>query len=53
MTLARMLAAAVARQPDATAIVDGERRLGYGAWQTEIQALAGGLRAMVCPVTSL
>ncbi len=46
MTLARMLAAAAARQPDATAIVDGERRQGYGAWQAEIKALAGGLRAM-------
>ncbi len=46
MTLARMLAAAAARQPEATAIVDGERRQSYGAWQTEIQALAGGLGAM-------
>ena len=46
MTLARMLAAAVARQPEATAIVDGEQRLSYGAWQTEILGLAGGLRAL-------
>ena len=46
MTLARMLAAAAARQPEATAIVDGERRLGYGAWQAEIQGLAGGLCAI-------
>jgi len=44
MTLARMFAAAVARQPEATAIVDGERRLSYGDWQAEILHLAGGLR---------
>ncbi len=43
MTLARMLASAVARQPDATAIVDGARRLSYGQWWAEIQRLAGGL----------
>ncbi len=46
MTLARMLAAAAVRQPEATAIVDGDRRQGYGAWRSEIQALAGGLGAM-------
>ncbi len=46
MTLAHMLAAAVARQPEATAFVDGDRRLSYQAWQTEISELAGGLRAM-------
>ena len=45
MTLARMFAAAAAREPEATAIVDGGRRLSYGDWQAEILALAGGLHA--------
>ncbi|MDP6872079.1 MAG: AMP-binding protein [Alphaproteobacteria bacterium] len=45
MTLARMFAAAVARQPETIAIVDGEVRRSYGDWQAEILALAGGLRA--------
>ena len=46
MTLARMFAAAAARQPEAIAIVDGDQRLSYGAWQAEIRQLAGGLCAM-------
>ncbi len=46
MTLTHMFAAAVARQPKATAIVDGDRRLSYQAWQAEINGLAGGLSAM-------
>ena len=46
MTLARMFAAAAARQPAATAIVDGEKRLSYGAWQADIRRLAGGLCAI-------
>ncbi|HJP22245.1 MAG TPA: AMP-binding protein [Alphaproteobacteria bacterium] len=44
MTLAHMLAASTAREPDATAIVDGTRRLTYGQWWEEIQRLAGGLQ---------
>ena len=46
MTLARMLADSTARQPAATAIVDGPRRLSYGEWQAEIQRLAGGLHGL-------
>ncbi len=46
MTLARLLAASSLRQPDATAIVDGERRLSYGDWQAEIRRLAGGLHSL-------
>lgn len=43
MTLARMLNAAVAREPDAVAIVEGDRRLTYADWEAEIERLAGGL----------
>ncbi len=46
MTLARQLAAATARQPNATAIVDGTRRLSYAEWQAEIGRLAGGLAGL-------
>jgi 2-furoate---CoA ligase len=46
MTLAAIFTAAVAREPDAIAIIDGERRLTYGQWQDEISRLAGGLSAM-------
>ncbi|MFP6727384.1 MAG: AMP-binding protein [Alphaproteobacteria bacterium] len=46
MTLARMLAASSLRQPNTTAIVDGERRLSYGDWQAEVRRLAGGLRGL-------
>lgn len=43
MTLARMLDASVARDPDAIAIVEGDRRLSYAAWAQEIGNIAGGL----------
>ena len=46
MTLALMLFSSSQRQPDATAIVDGKKRLNYGDWQTEIRRLAGGLREL-------
>ena len=46
MTLAALFSAAVAREPDALAIVDGERRLSYGQWGQEIARLAGGLSAL-------
>ena len=46
MNLARMLAASSLRQPNTTAIVDGERRLDYGDWQAEVLRLAGGLRGL-------
>lgn len=46
MTIARMLAASVAREPAAIAIVDGPKRLSYAAWHHEIQCLAGGLRGI-------
>jgi len=43
MTLARMLGAAVARDPDAIAIVESDTRLTYRDWADEIGRLAGGL----------
>ena len=46
MTLARMLSASVARDPDALAIVEGDRRLSYGDWQSEIERVAGGLASL-------
>ncbi len=46
MTIARMLAASTAREPDALAIVDGERRLSYGEWSEDIRKLAGGLASL-------
>jgi hypothetical protein len=44
--LGRTFLAAVERSPDATAITDGERRLGYACWYQEISRLAGGLSAL-------
>src|SRR6516225_3782205 len=44
--LGRTFLAAVERSPDATAITDGERRLGYGSWYEEIARVAGGLTAL-------
>lgn len=38
--------AAVARDPNALAIVDGARRLSYGDWAGEIRRIAAGLGAM-------
>ena len=46
MTMARMLAASTAREPDATAIVDGDIRLTYAEWQGDIRRLAGGLNEL-------
>jgi len=46
MTLAAIFTAAVAREPNAVAIIDGDRRLTYRQWQDEIRHLAGGLSAM-------
>ncbi len=46
MTLARMLSASVARDPDAIAIVEGDRRLSYAAWLHEIRCVAGGLATL-------
>jgi 2-furoate---CoA ligase len=44
--LGRTFLAAVERSSDATAITDGEQRLGYAAWYKEIAHLAGGLTAL-------
>ena len=44
--LGRTLLSAVERSPDASAITDGERRLGYASWYEEIAGLAGGLTAL-------
>jgi len=44
--LGRTFLAAVERASDATAIADGEQRLGYAAWYEEITHLAGGLTAL-------
>ena len=41
--LGRTFLATVERSPDATAIADGERRLGYASWYEEIARLASGL----------
>ena len=46
MTMARMLAASTAREPGATAIVDGDVRLSYAEWRADIRRLAGGLKGM-------
>ena len=44
--LGRTFLAAVERSPDATAITDGERRLSYTSWCTEIARVAGGLAVL-------
>ena len=49
MTLARMLGAAVARDPDAIAIVESDTRLTYRDWADEIGRLAGGLSRLALP----
>ena len=43
MNLFRMLTAAVLREPDAVAIVEGARRVSYRDWEDEILRLAAGL----------
>jgi 2-furoate---CoA ligase len=46
LDLGRSLIASVERSPDAEAIVDGGRRLGYRAWLEEIAAVASGLERL-------
>ncbi|MCZ6860441.1 MAG: AMP-binding protein [Alphaproteobacteria bacterium] len=46
MDLAETFACSVARDPGATAIVDGALRLNYGDWYDRVRSVAGGLRAM-------
>ena len=43
LDLGHSFLAAVERSPRATAIVDGELRLGYADWMSRLTALAGGL----------
>jgi 2-furoate---CoA ligase len=43
MDLGTAFAIAVRRQPDATAVVDGDRRRTYAQWDVEIRAAAGAL----------
>jgi len=43
MNLAQSLAAAAERQPEAEAVVDGDRRLTYAELLARVQRLAGGL----------
>ena len=43
LDLGTVFARAVAREPDAVAIVDGGTRTSYGDWEREIRAVAGGL----------
>lgn len=44
MNLGHAFLVSVLRQPDAEALVDGERRITYAAWYREIKAVAGGLQ---------
>ena len=44
--LGRTSLAAVERNPNATAITDGGRRLSYVSWYEEIGRIAGGLTAL-------
>ncbi|HLN10157.1 MAG TPA: class I adenylate-forming enzyme family protein [Xanthobacteraceae bacterium] len=46
MDLGTAFAFACARRPDAEAFVEGGRRCTYGAWLSEIRAVAGGLRQL-------
>ena len=46
--LGRTLLSAVERSPDATAIIDGERRLDYASWYEEIVRLADGVGDLLC-----
>lgn len=41
-----MFSASVARDPDATAIVEGDRRLSYAGWEAEVRLVAGGLSSL-------
>ena len=44
--LGRTFLASVERSPDAVAIVDADRRLGYAAWYAEIGRIVGGLATL-------
>ena len=46
MDLGTVFDCAVARDPDAVAIVDGDVRRSYADWRAEICSVAGGLKAM-------
>ncbi|MGE3932268.1 MAG: class I adenylate-forming enzyme family protein, partial [Rhodospirillaceae bacterium] len=46
MDLGTAFRCSVAREPAATAIVDGALRLDFAAWDGRIRAVAGGLQAM-------
>ena len=43
MDLGTAFAISMRRQPDAIAVVDGDRRRSYAQWDAEIRAAAGGL----------
>src|ERR671928_2175924 len=45
MLLRDLLAFAAARYPEKTAIVDGQRRYTYAAWDARVNAVAQALRA--------
>jgi 2-furoate---CoA ligase len=46
MDLGTAFAMSVRRQPDATAVVDGDRRRTYAQWDAEVRAAAGALARM-------
>ncbi|MDP6174417.1 MAG: AMP-binding protein, partial [Rhodospirillales bacterium] len=46
MDLGTAFECALARDPGATAIIDGGVRRSYGEWDREIRALAGGLTGL-------
>ena len=46
MHLASLIDLAAARYPEAEAIIDGDRRLTYHAWQTRIRRVAHALHAL-------
>src|SRR5438876_653911 len=46
MDLGSAFAVSVKRQPDAVAVVDGERRRTFAQWDAEIRAAAGALARM-------
>src|SRR5215813_9163304 len=46
MDLGTAFAVSVKRQPDAVAVVDGERRRTFAQWDAEIRAAAGALARM-------
>lgn len=46
MDLGSAFAVSVRRQPNREAFVEGDRRMTYAAWYSEIKAVAGGLQEM-------